>query len=49
MFKAPGDTPLFDLYLDQLNSEDAALLSTFPFDPWYGFDTANPAMEEAEA
>jgi hypothetical protein len=44
--KAPGETALFDLYLDQLRPEDAAMLSGFLFDAWIGHDLA--PMSEAE-
>ncbi|CUH75557.1 DUF4132 domain-containing protein [Tropicibacter naphthalenivorans] len=43
--KAPGDTGLFELYLDQLRPEDAVTLSTYMFDAWIGYDTAPPSEE----
>lgn len=47
--KAPGDTALFELYLDQLKPEDAEKLSTWIFDSWYGYDTAPPSEAQIEA
>lgn len=46
--KAPGETALFDLYLDQLRPEDAVTLSSWIFDVWYGYDTAPPSEERVE-
>lgn len=43
--KSPGDTDLFDLYLDQLTPDDAATLSTWLFDAWLGYDTAPPPRD----
>lgn len=36
--KTPGQTALFDLYLDQLQEKDAQTLSSWLFDAWYSFD-----------
>lgn len=47
--KAPGETGLFDLYLEQLQPEDACRLSTWLFDAWIDHDTAPPERADAEA
>ena len=47
--KQPGGNALFTLYLDQLDSDDAAAFSSWVLDTWIHFDTARPDEAAANA
>jgi hypothetical protein len=45
--KQPGGNALFELYLDQLEPDDAVAISTWILDAWVSYDTAIPSELEA--
>jgi hypothetical protein len=47
--KQPGGNALFNLYLDQLEAEDATAFSTWVLDAWLAYDTARPNEADANA
>jgi len=47
--KQPGGNALFEIYLDQLDPNDAAQFSTWVMESWIGYDTAKPRDDEANA
>ncbi|NSX53424.1 DUF4132 domain-containing protein [Parasulfitobacter algicola] len=47
--KAPGGSPLFDLYLDQLNATDVQTFSEWVLTSWIAYDSKKPAADEARA
>ncbi len=47
--KQPGGNALFEIYLDQLQSESAEAISQWVLDSWLSYDTELPSEEEANA
>ncbi|MEM7250686.1 MAG: DUF4132 domain-containing protein [Pseudomonadota bacterium] len=47
--KQPGGNALFDIYLAQLNPDDAMAFSNWLLDSWYNYDSARPTDEEGNA
>ncbi len=47
--KQPGGNSLFEIWLDQLQPDDAAAFSLWLFEAWTAYDTAKPSDEEANA
>ncbi len=47
--KQPGGNGLFEIWLDQLDPQDAATFSQWLFEAWIAHDTARPSDEEGNA
>jgi len=47
--KQPGGNALFEIYLDQLEPEDAEAFSTWVLESWIGYDTERPSESDGNA